>query len=137
MWQHSIGQLDAFLLSEGVEHKLISAYYPESNGKAEAFIKILSTECLTLSDYADAQELSQFVEKFLSYYNQYRGHGSLGYQPPITLYAGVAPKVTGLGGIPGLEKVAQQWPSESSVEAPIYVTQELMTQKKALVPLAA
>jgi len=82
-------------------------------------------------------ELEQFVEQFIDYYNQYRGHGSLGYQPPITWYSGIAPKVTGLGGIPGLEKVAQQWSGESEAEAPIYVTQELLTQRKALVPLVA
>jgi len=137
VWQNSVGQLDAFLDPEGVDHRLISAYYPESNGKAEAFIKLLSTECLTKRDFADVEELKQFVEQFLTYYNQYRGHGSLGYQPPITWYAGVTPKVTGLGGIPGLERVAQQWSGFSSVEAPILVTQELLTRQKALVPLAA
>lgn len=137
VWQDAVGQLDAFLDPQGVDHRLISAYYPESNGKAEAFIKILSTECLTLRDFASVEELKQFVEQFLNYYNQYRGHGSLGYQPPITWYAGVTPKVTGFGGIPGLELVAQQWSGESSVETPIVVTQELMRKRKSLVPLAA
>ena len=137
VWQNAVGQLDAFLDRQGVDHRLISAYYPESNGKAEAFIKILSTECLTLRDFADVAELKPFVEQFLTYYNQYRGHGSLGYQSPITWYAGVTPKVTGFGGIPGLERVAQQWSGESSVEAPIEVTQELLRKRKSLVPLAA
>ena len=132
-----MGQLDAFLDREGVGHRLISAYYPESNGKAEAFIKILSTECLTLRDFADVEELQQFVAQFETDSNQYQGHGSLGYQPPITWYAGVTPKVTGFGGIPGLELVAEQWSGESSAEAPIDVTQELMIQRKALVLLAA
>lgn len=36
VWQDSVGQLDAYLASVGIEHRLISAYYPESNGKAEA-----------------------------------------------------------------------------------------------------
>jgi len=137
VWQNAVGQLDAFLDPEGVNHRLISAYYPESNGKAEAFIKILSTECLTLRDYADVAELKQFVEQFLNDYNPYRGHGSLGYQPPITWYAGVTPKVMGFGGIPGLELVALQWSGQSTVEAPIEVTHELLTQRKALVLRAA
>jgi len=137
VWQNVVGLSRAFLGSEGVEHRLISAYYPESNGKAEAFIKLLSTECLTLKDCADVQELKQFVLEFLTYYNPYRGHGSLGYQPPITWYAGIAPTVTGFGGIPGLEKVAQEWSGQSTAEAPIEVTQELLTRRKALVPLAA
>lgn len=137
VWQNAVGQLDAFLDHEGVLHRLISAYYPESNGKAEAFIKILSLECLTLRDFARVEELQQFVLEFLCYYNQYRGHGSLSYQPPIAWYVGMTPKATGFGGIPGLELVAQQWAGESSVEAPIVVTQELMIQRKSLVPLAA
>ena len=88
------------------------------------------------------EELKQFVEQFLNYYNPdpsrtQDGHGSLGYQPPITWYAGVTPQVTGFGGIPGLERVAQEWSGESWVEAPIEVTQELMIQRKSLVPLAA
>ena len=83
------------------------------------------------------EELKQFVLEFLTYYNQYRGHGSLGYQPPITWYAGIAPTVTGFGGIPGLEKVAQEWSGQSTAEAPIRVTQELMIQRKALVPRVA
>ena len=51
-WQDSVGKLDAFLDEENIDHKLISAYYPESNGKAEAFIKIVSTECLTMKSFA-------------------------------------------------------------------------------------
>lgn len=116
---------------------MISAYYPESNGKAEAFIKILSTECLALRDFADVQELEEFVEQFILYYNQYRGHGSLGYRPPIAWYAGRCPQVTGLGAIPGLEEVARQWSGESSAEPPITVTKELLATCKAMVPVTS
>ncbi len=63
--------------------------------------------------------------------------GSLGYQPPITWYAGIAPKATGLVGIPGLERVAQQWSGESAAEATIDVTQKLLIERKAFVPLAS
>ena len=137
VWQEAVGQLDAFLDRQGVLHRSLRAYYPESNGKAEAFIKILSTECLTLKDFANVEERKQLVLEFRSDYNPYRGHGRLGYQPPITWYVGVAPKVTGFGGIPGLEQVAQQGSGERSAEAPRGVTQELLSQRKSLVPRAA
>ena len=136
VWQDSVGQLDAYLGSVGVEHKLISAYYPESNGKAEAFIKILSTECLKMKEFADFQELETFVAQFVMYYNQYRAHGGVGYKPPVWWYAGDCPKVTGLSRLWGLEAVAHQWSKESSAEAPIVVTKEKLTRCKALVPIS-
>jgi transposase InsO family protein len=135
-WQDSVGKLDAFLDSEEVDHKLISAYYPESNGKAEAFIKIVSTECLTMREFANQQELMTFVAQFKTYYNQYRAHGSIGYKPPVWRYTGTCPKVKGLGGLWGLETVAQQWSGESSAEAPIVVMKEKLTCCKALVRIS-
>jgi len=128
-----VGQLTVYLDSVGVEHKLISASTTESNGKAEAFIKILSTECLKMKEFADFQEIEAFVAQFVTYYNQYRAHGGVGYKPPVWWYAGDSPKVKGLGKLWGLEAVAQQWSGESSAEAPIVVTKEEMARRKALV----
>jgi len=135
-WQDSVGKLDAFLEPEKVDHKLISAYYPESNGKAEAFIKIISTECLKMKEFSDLQELDTFVSQFVTYYNQYRAHGSLGYKPPVGWYTGTCPKVFGLGGLWGLETVARQWSGSSSAEAPIIVTKEELARCRALVLVA-
>jgi len=135
-WQDSVGKLDAFLNQEEIDHKMISAYYPESNGKAEAFIKILSMECLKITEFANLQELETFVAQFVMYYNQYRAHGGIGYKPPVWWYAGASPKVKGLSKLWGLEAVAQQWPGESSAEAPIVVTKEKLARCKALVPVA-
>jgi len=136
VWQNSIGQLSAYLSSVGVRHTLISAYYPESNGKAEAFIKILSTECLQMKDFASVQELSAFIVRFVTYYNQYRAHGGLGYKPPVHWYVDTSPRVKGLGGIPGLERVAQEWSGDSIMEPPVVVNQEVLARRKAVVPIA-
>jgi len=135
-WQDSVGKLDIFLEQEEIDHKLISAYYPESNGKAEAFIKILSMECLQMKEFTNLQELETFVVQFVMYYNQYRAHGGIGYKPPVWWYTGTCPKVKGLGGLWGLETVAQQWSGESSAEAPIVVTKEKLVRCKALVPIS-
>jgi hypothetical protein len=40
---------------------------------------------------------------FLTYYNHYRAHSALGWQPPVTRFAGVAMSLRGLAGIPGLD----------------------------------
>ena len=118
-----------------MDHKLISAYYPESNGKAEAFIKIASTECLQMKEFANLQELETFVAQFVTYYNQYRAHGRIGYKPPVWWYTGASPKVKGLSRLWGLEAVAQQWSGESAAEDPIVVTKGKLARCKALVPI--
>lgn len=90
------------LTAQGVRHILITPYYPEGNGKAEAFVKILKHEC-PYQPCATRAELDQLLAEFTSYYNYYRLHGSLNYQPPAVRYAGGAsPHRHGLLGIPGL-----------------------------------
>ena len=89
-----------------------------------------------MKEFANLQELETFVTQFVTYYNQYRAHGSLGYKPPVWRYTGTCPKVKGFGGLWGLEAVAQQWSGESSAEAPIVVTKEELTRCTALVPIA-
>jgi signal transduction histidine kinase len=99
-------------------------------------IKILSTECLHMKEFANLQELETFAAQFVTYYNQYRAHGGIGYKPPVWWYVGASPKVKGLSRLWGLEAVAQQWSRESSAEAPIVVTKEKLARCKALVPIA-
>ena len=50
-------RFDQALRPYGVEHLLIPPYYPEANGKIEAFIKTLSHEALVL--LADQAETPQ------------------------------------------------------------------------------
>ena len=42
----SLTPFGAGLYAAGVRHRLITPYWPEANGKAEAFVKILKHECL-------------------------------------------------------------------------------------------
>jgi transposase InsO family protein len=88
------------LQSKGIQHRLITPYYPEGNGKAEAFVKIVKRECLN-HPFTTIQEVEHALAEFVIYYNHFRLHSSLGYQPPVTRYLGV-PAISGHGllGIP-------------------------------------
>jgi len=48
VWEDVEHRFDQTLRPYGVEHLLIPPYYPEANGKVEAFIKILSHEALSV-----------------------------------------------------------------------------------------
>ena len=65
-------------------------------------VKIVKRECLNRS-FATVAELQVALTEFVTYYNHFRLHSSLGYQPPVTRYLGV-PAIGGhgLAGIPAL-----------------------------------
>jgi transposase InsO family protein len=124
------------LRAKGIRHRLITPYYPEGNGKAEAFIKILKRECLN-RPFATVEELEQALAKFITYYNHFRLHSSLGYKPPVSRYLGVeAVKGHGLAGIPFLpdELVAAFPPSQPVEVLPVNVW--TIKQRFALLPIS-
>ncbi len=123
------------LLDKGILHRLIRPYYPEGNGKAEAFIKILKHECLNRR-FATVAELEQALAAFVTYYNHVRLHGSLGYQPPVTRYVGTtAPSQHGLAGIPGLpQELVAAFPPAQPLTVPL-VTAATVKRRFALVPV--
>jgi transposase InsO family protein len=123
------------LRRKGIKHRLITPYYPEGNGKVEAFIKIVKHECLNRR-FASLEELQQALAEFVTYYNHFRLHSSLGYQPPVTRYLGVeAIRNHGLAGIPFLpEELADAFsPSQPAEVPPVNV--RTIKQRFALVPI--
>ena len=92
------------LQRKGIRHRLITPYWPEGNGKVEAFIKIVKRECLKYP-FATIEELQQELAKFVIFYNHFRLHSSLDYHTPISRFLGVDTiQDHGLAGIPGLPK---------------------------------
>jgi transposase InsO family protein len=90
------------LQQKGIHHFLITPYWPESNGKAEAFVKIIKHECLN-HPFATLEELQQALAEFVIFYNHFRLHSSLGYQTPVSRFLGIPTvKHHGLAGIPKL-----------------------------------
>jgi transposase InsO family protein len=103
----------------GIRQRRIAPYWPQGNGKVEAFIKILKQEGLARS-FASLPELHQALAAFVDYYNQVRLHSALAYQPPATRYlARPAPQGHGLAGIPGLPPaLSQAFPPAQPLTAP-------------------
>jgi len=104
VWEEVDHRFDQALRPYGIEHLLIPPYYPEENGKVEAFIKILSHEALAvLVDLVDTpQALQEALDTYVRYYNNYRAHSAVHYQPPVQRYLGYAPQVRGVAEIWGL-----------------------------------
>jgi hypothetical protein len=71
---------------------------------------------------------------YLTYYNNYRLHSALQWQPPVTRYSSRGVTCRGLAGLPGLEPMAANpaW-GESYCDPPIVVTPTTMHQAYALV----
>ena len=74
---------------ELLEHRSISMhktrpYRPQTNGKAEAFVKIVSNEWAYARANSNTKERAEMLDPFLRYYNTERPHGGIGYQPPIS-----------------------------------------------------
>lgn len=59
-------------------------YRPQTNGKAEAFVKIVTHEWAYVRAYQNTQERTEALDPFLRYYNLYRPHGGIGGQRPIS-----------------------------------------------------
>lgn len=123
VWEDSLTKFGQLLAEYGIEHRKCAPYYPQSNGKAEAFIKTLDRELLTGSTFDTLEELQAALDRYLTYYNNYRLHSALGWQTPVSRYAGRAMVIQGLAGIPGLEPMAvdPRW-GESYCDPPIQIT---------------
>ena len=122
-WEESLTKFGRLLAEYGVEHRTCAPYYPQGNGKAEAFIQILTREVLTQHTFASIGELHEALKRYLEYYNNYRLHSALGWKPPVTRYAGRAMTIRGLAGIPGIEPMAAdpRW-GPSYCDPPIEIT---------------
>ena len=59
-------------------------YHPQTNGKAEAFVKIITNEWAYGGIYRSNEERAQMLGPFLREYNLFRPHGGIGGRPPIT-----------------------------------------------------
>ena len=75
----------AGLLSEhGISMRKTRPYHPQTNGKAEAFVKIVTNEWAYARAYQNTEERAERLGPFLKYYNLYRPHGGIGGQRPIS-----------------------------------------------------
>ena len=67
----------------GIKHSFTRAYRPQTNGKAERFIKTALREWAYVRSYANSYERRKAWLPWLHRYNWHRPHASLDYKPPI------------------------------------------------------
>ena len=128
-------RFSSWLKDQGVRHLRITPYYPECNGKAEAFIKTLKRDWLSRHTFAALADLQAALDRFVHYYNHYRGHSRLGWQAPVSRYVGQAPQVIGVADIPGLEDIVIPGLETTKVQPPPEVNAYRVAAMRALVPV--
>lgn len=67
----------------GLKHSFTRPYRPQTNGKAERFIKTALNEWAYVRSYSHWRERAKAWLPWLHRYNWHRPHASLDYQPPI------------------------------------------------------
>ena len=72
------------LTDHGIRHIRTKPYTPRTNGKAEAFIRILQREWAYAFIYPTSTHRAKALPGWLRWYNKHRPHGGIGGQPPIT-----------------------------------------------------
>ena len=68
----------------GIRHSRTRPYRPQTNGKAESFIRTLTAGWAYAAIYRSSQERTAALDDWLWYYNHRRRHSALGHQPPVS-----------------------------------------------------
>lgn len=136
VWEQSLTKFGQLLDELGIDHCTTAPYYPQTNGKVEAFNKTLTRELLERRTFASLAELQLALDRFLTYYNNYRAHSALAWQPPITRYTGRHVAVVGLAALPGLEPMsARPEYQPAAADPPIPITPNTAAHAFALAPV--
>ena len=67
----------------GIRHIRTRAYRPQTNGKAERFIRTMLGGWTYGAIYRDSTERAAALDGWLWHYNHHRRHSALGHKPPI------------------------------------------------------
>ncbi len=67
----------------GIKHIYTRTYRPQTNGKIEAFWKILKNEFFYPNRFDSKEDIILNLGNFLFEFNHLRAHGGLGYKTPF------------------------------------------------------
>lgn len=74
--------LAAVVRAHGLAHRFTRPYRPQTNGKAERFIRTLLTEWAYAQAYRTSAFRTAALHRYLHFYNTLRRHSALGYRTP-------------------------------------------------------
>jgi transposase InsO family protein len=74
---------ETFCQQIGLKHYLTRPYRPQTNGKVEAFFRILKKEFFSPNSFKDLNEVREQLGRYLFEYNHLRRHGGLKYETPF------------------------------------------------------
>ena len=82
-----------FIRVTGMTHVRTSPYYPQSNGKIEAWHKNMKKRTIRNCSPRDFQHACKMVDSFVANYNEHRLHSALGYITPYAMLRGEGPAI--------------------------------------------
>ena len=77
-----------FIRVAGMTHVRTSPYYPQSNGKIEAWHKTVKASVIRPKQPSSLDEARRVVAEFVAHYNTVRLHSAIGYLTPADKLAG-------------------------------------------------